>query len=340
MILSLIPEEKITIVEQALLQTFNTSVVSEIIQLTGGLSSSSVYKITVNDRPYVLKLTKEVNPLSDLEPTCGELAARAGVSPPIYYLNHAEGISVTGFVNPVPLRSAYASPDRLIRELASTIRAIHAIPLFTKESSLLETVDRLINEFKASEMLSGPVFEEFDDYYEIIRKNYPWHDEDKVSSHNDLNPNNMVCDGEKIWVIDWDAAFKNDRYVDLAITANFFVQTTEQEEQLLQGYFGDSLNEYNSSRFFIMRQITRMVYAMLMFKLADSSKASGAAHDPDMQHVNLNDIMKRLGTGELNLGTYQGQLLYGKALFNEGLKNMRSARFTSSIDSLLADHHY
>ncbi|MBB6498816.1 phosphotransferase [Pedobacter cryoconitis] len=336
MIQSLIPEEKLTLVEQALLQAFNTATVSDIIQLTGGLSSSLVYKIIVNDRPYVLKLDKEINPYSAMEPTCAELAARAGVSPPIYYLNHAEGISVTGFVNPIPLRTAYTSSDLLIKELAGTIRAIHAIPLFTKENNLLETVDGLIGGFKISKMLSGPVFDECDHYYGIIRKHYPWHDEDKVSSHNDLNPNNMVCDGQKIWVIDWDAAFKNDRYVDLAIAANFFVHTAEQEEQLLQGYFGDSLSEYNSSRFFIMRQITNIVYAMLMFKLADSSKVPGTAHDPEMQHVNLKEVMEGLGTGKLDLGSYQGQLLYGKAIFNEGLKNMRSPRFTLSIDSLAA----
>ncbi|MGY0036522.1 phosphotransferase family protein [Pedobacter sp. NJ-S-72] len=168
-----------------------------------------------------------------------------------------------------------------------------------------------------------------------MRKHYPWNDEDRVSSHNDLNPNNMVFDGEKIWIIDWDAAFKNDRYVDLAITANFHISVEEQEHVFLDSYFGSDLNDYNRARFFIMRQICRLVYAMLMFKLAATSKPTDMVHDPDMQKANLKDIKSQLGSGEVSLAAYQGQLLFGKALMNEALSNMRSRRFELSVAQLV-----
>jgi hypothetical protein len=50
--------------------------------------------------------------------------------------------------------------------------------------------------------------------------------------------------------VDWDAAFLNDRYVDLAIAANFFVSNEQQEKMLLGAYFGAGLNSYNGARFF------------------------------------------------------------------------------------------
>ena len=33
-----------------------------------------------------------------------------------------------------------------------------------------------------------------------------------VSSHVDLKPDNMLFDGERVWLVDWQAGFANDRY--------------------------------------------------------------------------------------------------------------------------------
>ena len=49
----------------------------------------------------------------------------------------------------------------------------------------------------------------------------------------------MRFDGNRIWLVDWESAFLNDRYVDLAIVANFFVKDEAQEEAYLSAYFGE-----------------------------------------------------------------------------------------------------
>jgi thiamine kinase-like enzyme len=333
---SIIPAEKITVVENGLLKAFNTSEVTDISLLAGGLSASAVYKIVVNNQPYVLKLNSSIQTINDASFTCMEIAANAGIAPKVHYLNIAEGISITGFINAVPMATVFITAESKLQELAKTIKSIHALPLFTKENSLLDTVDGLINQFKASRMLTGPVFDECFKYYKLIKNYYPWDDADRVSSHNDLNPNNMVCDGEKVWIIDWDAAFKNDRYVDLAIIANFYVSNDAHEQLFLQTYFGDSLSDYNKARFFLMRQICRLVYAMLMFKLADTSNPMGMGHNPVMQGIGLDVVKQQLQAGKVNLGSYEGQLLFGKALINEAFACMESPRFNLSIQQISA----
>lgn len=290
---NLIPPSNLAAVKNALLQTFNTTAVKEITLLAGGLSASTVFKIVVTDQPYVLKLYSPAVLINNYLLTCMEIAGNAGIAPPVYYLNYPEGITITGFIKNIPLQAVFKSPEVLLPELAKTVRRIHELPPFPTENSLVDTVDGLIARFKASRMLTGPVFDECFAYYDEIRKHYPWHDTDKVSSHNDLNPNNIVFDGEKIWIIDWDAAFKNDRYVDLAITANFYVADDEQENIFLEAYFGDCLKNYNRARFFLMRQVCRLVYAMLMFKLADTTKPAGKGHDPDMQNISLEEIKEK-----------------------------------------------
>jgi thiamine kinase-like enzyme len=336
MLNTLIPAERIRAVEIALLKAFNTTEVTEVILLNGGLSSAAVYKIVVDEQAYVLKLDSpsvHENIISSME-----IAANADLAPAVYYLNKTDGITITRFITGMPMQSVFKSHNVLLSKLAETIKAIHELPLFSKENSLLHTVDGLIAAFKASGTWSGPVFEECFAHYDLIRNHYPWENTDKVSSHNDLNPNNMVFDGEKIWIIDWDAAFLNDRYVDLAIMANFYVTTDEQENIFLESYFDRNSSDYNKARFFVMRQVCRLVYAILMFKLADTTKPGDQEHDLAMEGVTLKDVKDQLGSGKINLGIYQGQLLFGKALWNEALNSMRSERFNLSIERLAEVH--
>jgi hypothetical protein len=42
-------------------------------------------------------------------------------------------------------------------------------------------------------------------------------------------------------------------------------------------------------------------------------------------------VKEKSGAGKLSLASYEGQLLFGKALINEALNNMLSPRFASSI---------
>lgn len=72
---------------------------------------------------------------------------------------------------------------------------------------------------------------------------------------------------------------------------------------------------------------------MLMFRLANASNSSGAIHDPDMQEATITAIRKQLVQGQLNLAESQGQLLFGKAMLNEALSLMRSARLMNLLSN-------
>ena len=48
----------------------------------------------------------------------------------------------------------------------------------------------------------------------------------------------QFIDGDRIWLVDWEAAFLNDRYADLAVVANLFVHSEEDEQVFLQEYLG------------------------------------------------------------------------------------------------------
>lgn len=323
------PADRAAAVTTALENTFGNAVISEAKLLTGGLSAASVYKIIADNRPYVMKLDiphayTSADPFEKIA-----RAAAAGIAPPLHYKNEEAGIIISAFVENKPIRSIF-SGEVLAVKLAEAVKKIHSIPYAVPGGDLQETIDHLLAGFRRSNILSGPVPDECLKQYEKVKVSYPWHDTDKVFSHNDLNPSNILCDGEAVWIIDWDTAFVNDRYLDLASAANFFIYSPDQEAAFLKTYF-DEVNDYHISRFYVMRQISRIIYAVMMLQLAAQAKPADYAHDQQMEGVFLKEVGPLLGSGALSLATYEGQFMYGKALMNEAVQQMCTARFEDSL---------
>ncbi|MCF6403735.1 phosphotransferase [Chitinophaga filiformis] len=320
-----IPAPLTAAVEAALEQTFGTSSVSDISLLAGGLSATPVFKIIVNDQSYVLKLDSTTSFPANLK-----LAADAGIAPAVHYHNTTNGISISGFINSTPVRTVFG-PDRLPQALAATIKAIHKVPYQADGNDLRGTIDGMIAGFRKNNILSGPVFDECFSNYDTIRSKYPWNDQEQVFSHNDLNPSNVLCDGERIWIIDWSVSSLNDRYIDLANAANFFVHGEEQEKVFLNTYFDGAVDDYKVARFYIMRQVGRIIYSMLMLQLAAQGKPKDYAHNQDMEGITLKEFYPQMGAGKISLATYEGQFMYGKALLNEAVQQMRTPRFVAAL---------
>jgi len=328
-LLQLIPDSRLPAVEAALLQTFGSDTIIGIEQLSGGLSGSGVYKLMINHRAYVVKLDA---PLVPRNPALA-LASSAGIAPRLRFQDISAGITISDFIESSPVRTTF-SPEKLVVELAKTIRSIHSLPCNLPGPDLQETIAAMVDGFVQSKILTGSVVQECFAHYAAIAQKYPWHDPQRVLSHNDLNSANLLCDGHKLWVVDWDAAFSNDRYVDLATAANFFIHDEEQESQFLQVYFDGQVDEYKSARFYIMRQISRIIYAILLVQVAARSKPAGDALDQEMEGNTLQAFGEWMAAGKLSMVTHEGQLMYGKAQMNEALRQMRSPRFPAALGRL------
>jgi thiamine kinase-like enzyme len=62
---------------------------------------------------------------------------------------------------------------------------------------------------------------------------------DLVFGHNDLLPANIIDDGERLWLIDFDYAGFNSPLFDLANLASNNQLSEDQEHRLLDTYFGE-----------------------------------------------------------------------------------------------------
>ena len=89
-----------------------------------------------------------------------------------------------------------------------------------------------------------------------IRTRTPWGTQ--VSAHNDLNPRNILFDGARLWLIDWEQAYCNDPLVDVAIALDNFAATPELEDILLRAALDETPD---STRLADIRALTRLYYA-------------------------------------------------------------------------------
>jgi thiamine kinase-like enzyme len=153
-------------------------------------------------------------------------------------------------------------------------------------------------------------------------------------SENDLKPENVLFDGARVWLVDWEAAFLNDRYFDLAVVANFVVTNVAEEEAFLRAYFGEVAGEYRQARFYLMRQIAHMAYAMVFMRLGSGGKAI----EPNAKAPGFRDFHNRIWVGEVSLVTDEAKLRYGTVHMNQILHNMRTVRFQNAL-RIVSDCH-
>ncbi|RYX86451.1 hypothetical protein EON83_01920 [bacterium] len=335
---TLVPAAKHNAVENALLGAFGSTEIDHIAPLTGGRSSALVYKVTAENKPYVIRLVTEIDALTDPNRhfICLNAAARQGIAPPVRYTNAQDAVSIVDFIEHAPLSTSFTTQEQLLGELASLVKATHSLPLFPPLVGFLDGVESLIERYKTLGVLPPAVLEEHFRYYEAIQLAYPRHDTNLVASHNDLNPTNILHNNGKIWLIDWEAAFANDRYVDLALVNIFFGAGEYGEEILLGNYFGDSLNDYHRARFFLMRQVCFMYVAMLFMHLVSVFRKPDSILDAGMKTISFPELQSQLQNGKFMMVSADDHLLFAKVVLNQSLSQMKTPRFNESLDIVVS----
>jgi len=325
----MIPDNKQVAVEKALRRAFGVSEFEEIRQLTKGLSSALIFKIVVRGESYLLRVITRTDAMGD--PTyyfgCMELAASAGLAPSIYYLSTDDRISITGFVEE---HSFATSSARKI--MPQWLRRLHALPRFSYRFNYFDRMESFMEKFKACNMLPAEAIDNVFDIYARIASVYPRNDEgDLVSCHNDLKPENVLFDGIRPWLVDWEGAFPNDRYLDLAVVGNFVLRNERDEADYLEQYFTEPADEYEHARFFMMCQMLHVYYFTFLM-------LSGSAGNP----VDINNFKKpgfrlfhdRMWDGEITLTTAETKLQYAWEHRAEFLRKAETDRFEDSLQIL------
>jgi len=210
--------------------------------------------------------------------------------------------------------------DRVV-ELAQAVRALHAIPGFPPLVDYLDGLDALVGQAGRGGAVPLDAFDAWPRLHAVCRRLRP----EPVSSHNDLNPRNLLYDGRRIWLIDWEAAFRADRYVDLAAVANTFAADPDGEALLLATYFGREATRAERARLWLFRQVSHVFHAAIFV-----AGVAGRARADSLDGPDLDTIHQGLALGEPWLDTPEGRLAYGLARLRTVGVNLASPAFAQA----------
>jgi hypothetical protein len=265
---------------------------------------------------------------------CMRAAAEAGIAPHVWYTSVEDRLSITDFVEAAPFPVEEAR-----MKMAATLRAVHALrPFGGVEKHLNTTSTFLLHEgpalkgflekFSAVETLTPDERDELLVCYAQVVGVYPRDGSEMASSHNDLfKPDNVLFDGERVWLVDWEAAFLNDRYFDLAVVANLVVTNEAGEWEYLLAYFGQAPDEYQRARFFLMRQLVHIFYAMAFLYLGASEKQAALTESLP----GFGEFRRRFWNGEVRLEDNPTKVLYGRIHLKQVLQNTQKERFGDAL---------
>jgi thiamine kinase-like enzyme len=327
----MIPHEKSAAVSRGLREAFGTTAIEDIRTMPKGLSSDLVFRIVVQGSPFLLRIMTRIDERNDPTRlfTAMKAAAEAGLAPRVWHTNMEDGISITDFVESAP----FSTTEALVR-IPGALRRLHALPPFPKAFNYVTMHNGFIWRFRASNLLPKSEIEEAFRRYAQVSAVYPCVDSDMVSCHQDLKPENILFDGDRVWLVDWKAAFVNDRYFDLAIVANFIVNNDSEERTYLQEYFGQPPDEYQLARLFLMRQVMHMMYAAVFRLLGSSGKPVDQSETaPEFRYFH-----QRIWAGEINLADNDMKTVYGRVHWERLLQNVRRARFDEAL-KIVSDRH-
>lgn len=327
----MIPEERIAAVTRGVKQAFGVEGIEHIWDLTARPGSNRAFRIVVQGSAYLLRINTRAGDMTR-HFSCMTTAAEAGLAPGIRYASAEDRISITDFVETVP----FPAPDAL-RRVPSALRALHALPPFpvapfnTTCTFLLNkgpALDTFLQKFKAANILPEYELEELFTQYAQLAASYSSLEPDLAPSHNDLfKPDNILFDGSRLWLVDWEAAFQNDRYADLAVAANMLVADETDERIYLEEYFGAPPDSYQAARFCLMRQLAHMFYAMAFLSLG----SAGTPANWSEPIPTYNDFQRRFWAREVDLADQHSKFVYGRVHWEQLRHNLRQPGFDQAL---------
>lgn len=326
----MIPHDHHAAVARALRDAFGVTEFEDVRSMSDRPAANPVFRIVLRGSAYLLRINTRKGDVAR-QYACMQAAAEAGLAPHVWYANREDRVSITDFIEMMPFPRA----DALVR-IPAALRTLHALPPFPEVPHHMNStclflvhkgpaVDGFFQQFQAAKILPQPETEELFARHAQLAAAYPHHDADRVSSHNDLfKPDNMLFTGHRLWLVDWEAAFRNDRYADLAVVANQLDTNEAEETAYLRHYFEEPPSEYQLARFFVARQLAHMFYAMVFLW-------QGSPIDWSQPVPEYGEFHRRFWAGEIKLVDSQTKALYGRVHWERLRHNLRQPRFEETL---------
>lgn len=186
--------------------------------LTGGITNRN-YKVTTREGTYVARVSSPDSALlaidREAEHRNSAAAALSGVGAPVIDYVPAAGILVVGFIEGRTFTETDVQDPVNLPRIASACRTLHSGPRFSNEFNMFRLQEKYLaivreRDYRLPEGYLGYAEQVAEMERAMARVPVP-----AVPCNNDLLAGNMVDDGTRIWLIDYEYSGNNDPYFEL-----------------------------------------------------------------------------------------------------------------------------
>jgi aminoglycoside phosphotransferase (APT) family kinase protein len=292
--------------------------VRDVRPISVGLSGAAVYSVTTSTGEFVLRVQGEDRSAWANSVAMHRLAADHGIAPSLEFVDDARAATVSAKAPGMPFAAALAQPavrPVALANLVKRLAALHAIPLIASTGPKFT-----------------PAFAESFWRSQVLRPGFPgWatslgarlaeacslvaSDPRKVFSHGDLHPANILWDGARVWLLDWERAGLLHPYSDLATLSNFMNLPEDAALALLEAQEGTAIGEEEQRMFRAARERGRIIYGAVFLSLVpDLTQFPLASREAT---PTLTQCYQRMAAGTLSPSTAEGQAVIGAALLRQ-----------------------
>jgi aminoglycoside phosphotransferase (APT) family kinase protein len=236
---------------------------------------------------------------------------------------------VLDFVEQQPLKTYPDGPDALAQALGELLSRVQATPVFPYFVNYPDIVARLFAHVRRTGLFADGLLDAHVERLELLHKAYDAGLAKLVSSHNDFIPSNILFDGERLWLIDWESAYRNDPLVDVAIVLDSLVRSPELENILLQAWLGRRPDESLRARLQLVRAFTRLYYSGVA--LSASAAASWVIGDTDLSAPTVAEFEQAIRNGRLTPGAPETKHTLGKMFLASFMYGIDTPGFNAAV---------
>lgn len=295
----------------ALRATIGSTHVDSIRPVSGGVSGAFVFRVDAGGHRYVLRMEGPASPLRNPHQYASmRIVADAGMAPRLHHLDETARVVVMDFIEDRPLETFPGGPRELARATGQMLKQLQALPSFPRFVAYPDIVARLWAHVCRTGLFADGILDPHTERLARIRDAYVWNPENSVSSHNDVLPRNVLFDGNRLWLVDWEAAYLNDPLVDVGTALDNFAPTPELEEVLLQAWLGRAPDQSLRERLTLIRALSRLFYAGVL--LSASALAPRARPEADLSVLTYAEFEQAVRSGRLTPETSETSHALGK----------------------------